>query len=105
MTGPFRISSIHGNRYGLIFIDHFTNTTFIYVMKSKDIFPEFLPHFLIDFRKSFKTWKVVELRVLRANNAGEFNSAEVQQICRNNGIKREFSDPGEQFQMKRQRNV
>jgi hypothetical protein len=39
MTGPFQITSIHGNRYGLIFIDHFTNTTFNYAMKSKDEFP------------------------------------------------------------------
>ena len=41
---------------------------------------------------------MVELRVLRSDNASEFNSAEVQQICRNNGIKREFSNPGQQFQ-------
>ncbi len=32
MTGPFQITSIHGNRYGLIFIDHFTDTTFNYTM-------------------------------------------------------------------------
>jgi hypothetical protein len=62
-------------------------------MKSKDEFPEFLQQFLIDFRELFKTWTVVELRVLRPDNASEFNSAEVQQICRNNGIKREFSNP------------
>ena len=67
-------------------------------MKSKDEFPAFLQQFLIDFRELFKTWKVVELRVLRSDNASEFNSAEVQQICRNNGIKREFSNPGQQFQ-------
>jgi hypothetical protein len=33
-TGPFQITSIHGNQYALIFIDHFTNTTFNYAMKS-----------------------------------------------------------------------
>jgi transposase InsO family protein len=32
------------------------------------------------------------------HDASEFNSAEVQQICWNNGIKREFSNPGQQFQ-------
>jgi transposase InsO family protein len=98
MTGSFQITSIHGNQYGLIFIDHFTNTSFNYAMKSEDEFPEFLQQFLIDFRESFKTYKGVELRVLSSDNAGEFNSAEVQQICRNNGIKREFSNPGQQFQ-------
>jgi transposase InsO family protein len=61
-------------------------------------FPAFLQQFLVDFRELFKTWKVVELRVLRSDNASEFNSAEAQQICRNNSIKREFSNPGQQFQ-------
>ncbi len=39
-----------------------------------------------------------ELIVLRSDNASEFNSAAVQQICREKGIKRRFSNPGEQFQ-------
>jgi transposase InsO family protein len=39
-----------------------------------------------------------ELIVLRSDNASEFNSAEVQQICREKGIKRHFASPGEQFQ-------
>jgi hypothetical protein len=45
VTGPFRTASIHGNKYGLIFIDHFTNTPFNYAMKSKDEFPNFLQQF------------------------------------------------------------
>ncbi len=42
VTGPFRTASIHVNKYGLIFIDHLTNTPFNYPMKSKDAFPKFL---------------------------------------------------------------
>ena len=56
MTGPFSVTSIHGNKYGLIFIDHCTNTPFNYAMKSKAEFPKFLKQFLIDFRKVFKTF-------------------------------------------------
>ena len=50
VTGPFRTTLIHGNNYGLIFIDHFTNTPFAYAMKTKDEFPKYLQQFLIDFR-------------------------------------------------------
>jgi hypothetical protein len=42
VTGPFRTASIHGNIYGQIFIDHFTNTPFNYALKSKNEFPKFL---------------------------------------------------------------
>jgi hypothetical protein len=80
MTGPFSAKSIHGNQYGLIFINDFTNTPFTYAMKTRDEFPEFLKTFLIDFRKVFKPCKVCEISVLRSDNAREFNSADVQQI-------------------------
>ena len=42
MIGPFSVTSIHCNKYGLIFIDHCTNTPFNYAMKSKAEFPKFL---------------------------------------------------------------
>ncbi len=90
--------SINGNRYGLIFIDHCTNTTFTHALKTKDEFPKFLLQFLIDFEELFRQCKVCELFVLRSDNASEFDSAEVQQICREKGIKRHFASPGEQFQ-------
>ncbi len=95
MTGPFSVKSIHGNQYGLIFNDHFTNTPFTYAMKAKDEFPTFLKQFLIDFREVFKPWKVCEYSVLRSDNAKEFSSAEVQQIYLENGIKRRLSSPGQ----------
>ncbi len=105
VAGPFRTASIHRNKYGLIFIDHFTNTPFNYAMKSKDEFPKFLQQFLIDFKELFKGWKVIEIQVLRSDNASEFNSAEVQQIYRDKGIKRQFSSPGQQFQNGKGENV
>jgi hypothetical protein len=41
LIGPIRVTSIHGNKYGLIFIDHYTNTPFMYAMKSKTSFRSF----------------------------------------------------------------
>ncbi len=94
MAGPFQITSIHGNRYDLIFIDHFTaftHTTFNYARVSSEI--------LDRLERIIQSWKVVELRFLISDNADEFNPADVQQICRDDGIKRELSNPGQQFQI------
>ncbi len=93
-TGPLRIRSVHGNRLGLIFIDHCTNTPFVYAMESKNEYPKYLKQLLIDFRDSFKGLRVCEIRVLRSDNASEFNSAEVKQIYLDHAIKRHFSPPG-----------
>ena len=41
---------------------------------------------------------MIEIQVLRSDNASEFNSAEVQHVYRDKGIKRQFSSPGQQFQ-------
>ena len=46
----------------------------------------------------FKPCKVFEILILRSDNANELNSAEVQQIYLENGIKRNMSNPGQQFQ-------
>ena len=101
MTGPFSVTSIHGNKCGLLIIDNCTSTPFSYAMKSKAEFLKFLKRFLIDLREMFKTCKVCEILVLRSDNAKEFNSAEVQQINLENGIKRHLSNPGQQFQNKK----
>jgi inorganic pyrophosphatase len=60
IVGPFRVKSIHGKVYGLVFIDHCTNTPFNYAVKSKDEFSQYLQQFLIDFREMFKGYKVCE---------------------------------------------
>jgi hypothetical protein len=43
-------------------------------------------------------FKECEVFVLRPDNATEINSAEVQQICLDNGIKTRLLSPGHQFQ-------
>ena len=50
-TGPLHIKSVHGNKFGLKFIDHCTNTLFAYAMKSKDEYLDCLKQLLIDFRE------------------------------------------------------
>ncbi len=105
VTGPIRTASIHGNKYGLIFIDHFTNTPFNYAMKSKDGFPKLLQQFLIYFKKLFKGWKVIEIQVLRS--AMQVNST-LQKYSRSIEIRASnvsFQVLGNNFKMEKQRNV
>ncbi len=40
VTGPLRVKSVNGNNFGLILLDHRTNTSFAYVMNSKDEYPK-----------------------------------------------------------------
>ena len=97
-TGPLYIKSVHGKKFGYIFIDHGTNTPFAYAMKSRDEYLRHQQQFLIGFRKLFKECRVCRIRVLRSKHASEFNSAEVKQIFLDHGIKRHFSNPEQQFQ-------
>ena len=105
LVGPFRFTSIHGSKYGLAFIDHYTNTPFTYGLKTKDEFPNYLTKFLIDFSDLFRGVHVCELFILRSDNAAELNSAQVQQICLDKRIKRHFSILDNNFKMEQVKNV
>jgi hypothetical protein len=98
VTGPLRIESVNGNKFGLVFIDRCTNTPFASAMKSKDEYPKYLKQFLIDFRELFTGWRVCEIRVLRSDYASGFNSAEVKQIYLDLSIKRHLANPEQQLQ-------
>ena len=99
LVGPFRVMSFPSrSKYGLVFIDHFTNLPFVYTLSSKDEYPKFLQQFLIDFKTMFQGQSVSDLIILRSDNGAELNSAEVNAICTQNGIKRQTSNPGQQFQ-------
>ena len=95
---PLRIKSVYGNKFGLLFIDHYTNTPFAYAMKTKDEYQKYLNQFLIDFRGLFRGLRFCEIRVLRFNNASEFISAEVKQIYLDHSIEHHLANPEQQFQ-------
>ena len=99
VVGPFKQKSIHGNRYGLWFVDHAVHIKFAYPMKQKSDFPKFLSQFLIDFREIFKMVpRFVMLRILRSDSAKEFNTEEVRTTFRTFGIQHQFSTAHQQHQ-------
>ena len=92
MFGPLKYESFQGNKFGLIFVVHRNNFVFGYPMKTKYQFPEMLRTFLYDFRQIFQSFaQLIDLRIMRPDNAKEFNPVEVRQIFVQFGIIHQFS--------------
>ncbi len=97
--GPFKVKSLKGSIYAVAFIDHYTNTPFLYGMASKSEYAKYLKKFLLDFRELFNNrCKVHIVRVLRSDNAQELQSSEVQKIEEEAQISRHYSNPYEKWQ-------
>ena len=89
--GPVATASIGGAKYFISFIDDFSRKVWVYVMKAKS-----------ESFEMFKAWKVLvenqsgsRLKVLRSDNGGEFVSKEFLDFCRQHGIERHFTTPGD----------
>ena len=50
---PYKVESIHKNRYVTVFIDDYSARIFLYLHRTKSKYPNILKHFLIDFREAF----------------------------------------------------
>ena len=99
MFGPFKHESVNGNRYGLVFVTHRNHLLFGYPMRKKNQFPDMLRTFLLDVRQIFEKFpKAMEFRIMRSDNAKEFNSAEVKEIFAQFGIIHQFSASNQQYQ-------
>ena len=71
---------------------------FLYWLKNKSDFPKYLRRFLLEFCEQFKGCVVLQIYVLRSDNAQEFKSAEVLKILEEEKILPQYSNPREQFQ-------
>jgi len=82
--GPIKPSSNSGIRYFMTFTDDFNRKTWIYILKEKP--------------RAFETFKLFKILVekesgcltkcLRSNRGGEYTSAEFNEFCSSNGIRR-----------------
>ena len=85
--GP--INSLSGYAYYVSFIDDFSRKTWIYFMKNKDeVFSKFK-----EFKALIKNHTEKKIKTIRSDNGGEFTSNEFKELCKEAGIKREFSTP------------
>lgn len=90
LWGPARTETLGGGKYFLSIMDDFSRKVWILLLKNKS-----------DTLSAFKTWiseveneKHCSVQSLRTDNGMEFLSNKFQELCRENGIKRKFTVPG-----------
>ena len=89
VCGPMSSNSLSGYAYYVSFIDDFSRKTWIYFMKNKDeVFGKFK-----EFKALIKNHTEKKIKMIRSYNGGEFTSNEFKELCKEAGIKREFSTP------------
>ena len=82
-------SSLSGYVYYVSFIDDFSRKTWIYFMKNKDeVFRKFK-----EFKSLIENHTEKKINILLLDNGGEFISNKFKELCRDSGIKREFTTP------------
>ncbi|KAJ9542307.1 hypothetical protein OSB04_028813 [Centaurea solstitialis] len=88
---PSSTPSLSGGKYFVSFIDDFSHTLWVYVLKLKS-----------DVFETFKTWVArvevkngKKLKVLRCDNGGEFTTCNFKDFCSSKGIHRHYTTPGD----------
>src|SRR5713101_2421118 len=82
-------SSLSGYAYYVSFIDNFSRKTWVYFMKKKDeVFNKFK-----EFKALVENHTEKKIKTFRSDNGREFTSNEFKELCKESGIKREFSTP------------
>jgi len=85
IEGPFPVDDIlHGHKYTISFVDDFSKFIVVYTMKKKSEAPEKVKKFCAQYGQP---------RVLRSDNGGEYTSKEMEKLCLDRGIGREFTIP------------
>jgi len=83
VCGPITLVSFNGKRYLLIFVDHFSQKTWVYFLKEKS-----------EVFRVFKKFKVMvenetgtTIKVVRLHRGGEYTSPEFMRYCEELNIK------------------
>ena len=82
MWGPCPVVSQTGFRYFITFVDDYSRTTWLYLMKNRT---ELFSHFYV-FCAEIHTQFHVSVQNLRSNNAKEYVSEQFQSFMLQNGI-------------------
>ena len=89
ICGPMQTTSLSGYVYYASFIDDYSCKTWIYLLKKKDeVFERFK-----EFKALVENLSKKKVKILRSDNGGEFTSSEVNEYCKEVGIKRELAIP------------
>lgn len=90
LWGPSRTESLSGGRYFLAIIDDYSRKYWVYILKTKS---KALSRFK-EWCKEVELEKGLSLKTLRTDNGLEFLSEEFNKFCRDKGMRRHRSVPG-----------
>jgi transposase InsO family protein len=89
VCGPMSSTSLSGCFYYVIFIDDFSQKSWIFFMNTKgQVFNQFQ-----EFKSLVENQTRRKIRVLRKDNGGEYTSKEFNDLCAGEGIRRELIVP------------
>ena len=87
--GPAPITSVNGFHYYVIFVDHFTQFTLLYPLKSKfEVFSKFLL-----FKALIETQFSTKIKTFRSDGGGEYTSTAFKSFLSQHGIINQISCP------------
>ena len=87
--GPAPVTSIDGYRFYVLFVDHFTRFTWIFLLKAKsEIFSKILL-----FKAMVETQFSTKIRTLRSEGGGEYTSSAFKTYLQQHGIIHQISCP------------
>ncbi|XP_063948067.1 uncharacterized protein LOC135152165 [Daucus carota subsp. sativus] len=90
LFGPVNIMSIAKKKYTLVIVDECTRFTWVYFLHSKDE----TSSLLIEHVKQLDKISKDAVKIIRSDNGTEFKNSKMEEFCKANGIKQEFSTPG-----------
>ena len=85
------VTSLCGYNYDVTFIDDHSWKTWIYFLKTKES-EELLSKFK-EFKAQVENLSGRRIKILRSDNGGEYTSTEINDFCKEAGIKRELTVP------------
>jgi len=87
LCGPMQTPSIGGSLYFLTFIDYFSRKTWIYFFKKKsETFSKFKEFQAFVEKQSYRS-----IKILRSDGGGEYDSNELTNYCKKQGITRQYT--------------
>ena len=89
LWGPAPVNSVNGFRYYILFVDHYTRFTWLYLLKSKsEAFTKFI-HFNAMFENQFSS----KIKIFRSDGIGEYTSNDFKTYLSQHGITHHLSCP------------
>lgn len=89
LCGPITPATKGGNQYFLLIVDDYSRYMWVYLIKNKYEAFGMFQKFKIQVEKESR----YKIKMLRTDRGGEFNSNQLQEFCKQSGIRRQLTAP------------